>query len=91
MTPLQIEPQHHQCQAKHRQIRVSRGGTRSPDSESARRELSKSGLASHFDLQNCDFASNSGGGTTAGAPTRTRVPSSRNQCTTEALSRTPYR
>jgi hypothetical protein len=34
---------------------------RSPDSDSARRELSKSGLASHFGPQTCDFASRGGG------------------------------
>jgi hypothetical protein len=53
------------------------------------RELSKSGLASHFGPQTCDFVSNSGGGTTAGAPTCTQVRPSRNQCTAEALSKPP--
>jgi hypothetical protein len=42
-------------EAKHRNFRVSRGGKRSLDSESARRELSKSGLASHFGPPKCDF------------------------------------
>ena len=79
MTPLQNDPQQHQREAKHRKCRVSRGGKRSPDSESARRELSKSGLASQCGPQKCDFASNSGGGTTAGAPKWTRVRPRRNQ------------
>jgi hypothetical protein len=47
MTPLQNEPQQHQREAKHRQIRVPHGGKRSPDSEPPRRELSKSGLNSN--------------------------------------------
>jgi hypothetical protein len=43
-----MTPQQHQCEAKKRKFRIPRGGKRGPDSESARRELSKSGLASHF-------------------------------------------
>ena len=89
MTPFQNDPQQHQREAKHRNFRVPRGGKRSPDSDSALRELSKSGLASDCGPQKCDFARNSGGGTTAGAPTWTRVRPRRNQCTTQALSRTP--
>ena len=85
MAPLQNDPQQHQREAKNRKCRISRGGKRSPDSESARRELSKSGLASHVGPQKCDFASNSGGGTTTGTPKCTRVRPRRNQCTTEAL------
>jgi hypothetical protein len=91
MTPLQNDSQLHQRKANNRHFRTSRGGKRSPDSESECRELSKSGLASHFGPRTCDFTSNSGGGTTAGAPTRTRVRPSRNQCTTEPSSSTPYR
>jgi hypothetical protein len=52
---------------------ASRAGKRSPDSESACRELSKSGLAFYFDSQNCGFASNCGGGTTAGPPRWIRI------------------
>jgi hypothetical protein len=73
MTPLQNDPQQHQCDATHRKHRVSRAGKRCPDSESVRRELSKSGLASHFRQHKCGFASNSGGGTTAGVPKWPRV------------------
>jgi hypothetical protein len=47
-------------------FRVSHGSERSPDSGSARRELSNSGLASQVGTQKCDFTSNFGGGTTAG-------------------------
>jgi hypothetical protein len=90
MTPLQNDPQQQQRETKHRKCRVTRGGKRSPDSESARRELSKSGLA-YFGSRKSDFASDSGRGTTAGAPTRTRVRPNQNQCATETLSRTPYR
>jgi hypothetical protein len=46
---------------KNRKYRVSCGGKRSPESESARRELSKSGLASHFGTQKCDFTGRGGG------------------------------
>jgi hypothetical protein len=80
-TTLQNDPKQHKREANHRTRRVSRGGTRSPDSESARRELSKSGLASHSCPQTCDFTSNSGGGT--------RIRPSRIQYATEELSRTP--
>jgi hypothetical protein len=90
-TPLQNDPQQHQREAKHRTFRVSLTPDPSPDSDSARNLVQKSGLDSHVGPQQCDFASNSGGGTTAGAPTRTRVRPSRNHCTTETLSRTPYR
>jgi hypothetical protein len=61
-----MTPQQHQCEATTRKHRVSHAGKRSPDSESARRELSKSCLACHCDPQTCDFTSNSGGGTTRG-------------------------
>jgi hypothetical protein len=54
MTPLQNDPQQHHREAKHRKYRVPRGGKRGPDSEVARRELSKSGLASHFGPQKND-------------------------------------
>ena len=149
MTPLQNDPQQHQRGAKGRKCRIPCGGKRSPDSESACRELSKSGLASHvgphtcsltsnsgggttaggtkvdpgpakapkwtrvrprhnqlclihmktqqsglgsyLGPQTCDFTSNSGGGTTTGAPKHTRVRPGRIQCATEELSRTPYR
>jgi hypothetical protein len=84
-------PQQHQCGAKKRKFRVSHAEKPSPDSESARRELSKSGVAFHVGPQKCDVTSESGGGTTVGAPTWTRVRPRRNQCTTEAVSRTPYR
>jgi hypothetical protein len=43
--------------ATNRKFDVSRGSEWSPDSESALRELSKSGLASHFAPRTCDFAS----------------------------------
>jgi hypothetical protein len=66
MTPLQNDPQQHQHEAKKRKCRVSRGGKRSPDSESVRQELSKSGLASHLGSQKRDVTSNSG----EGAPRR---------------------
>jgi hypothetical protein len=91
MTPLQNDTQEHQREAKHRTCRVSRGGKRSPDPELAHRVLSKSDLASHVVPRACDFTSNFDGGTTPGTPTCSRVRPSRNQCTTEALSRTPYR
>jgi hypothetical protein len=74
---------------KNRKCRISRSKKRSPDSESAHRELPKSGLASQFVPQTCDFIRNSGGGTTAGAPKLPWVRPRRNRCTTEALSRTP--
>jgi hypothetical protein len=45
----------------------------------------------HILVNKCEFTRNTGGGTTAGAPTRTRVRPSRNECTTEILSRNPYR
>jgi hypothetical protein len=61
ITPLQNDPQQHHREAKHINFRVSRAGTRSPDPESVRRELSKSGLASHFGQQTCGFASRGGG------------------------------
>jgi hypothetical protein len=61
MTPLQNDPQQPQREAKSRKCRVSSSGKRSPDSDSLRRELSKSGLASPFGRRKCDFASNSGG------------------------------
>jgi hypothetical protein len=60
-TPLQNDPQQHQREAKDLKFRGQRGGKRGPDSEAARRELSKSGLASHVGLQQCDFASRGGG------------------------------
>jgi hypothetical protein len=41
--------------------RVSRGSEQSPDSEPVRRALSKSGLASGFGPQKCDFTSRGGG------------------------------
>jgi hypothetical protein len=91
MTPLQNDPQPPQREPKHRTFRVSRGSEWSPDSESARRELSNSGLASNSGPQKYDCVSNSDGGTTTGAPRWTRVRSRRNQCTTETFSRTPYR
>jgi hypothetical protein len=69
MTPLQNDPKQHQHEAKHRKGRIPCGGKRSPGSESARRELSKSGLASRFGPQKCDFPSNSAGGTTGGGTT----------------------
>jgi hypothetical protein len=62
MAPLQNDPQQHQREAKNPKYRVPRGGKRSPDSESARRELSKSVLASHVGPQKRDVMSNSGGG-----------------------------
>jgi hypothetical protein len=46
MTPLQHDPQQHQCEAKHRQFRVSRASKWSPDSEAARTMQHKSGLHS---------------------------------------------
>ncbi len=46
-TTLQNDPQQHQREATHRTFRVSRGGRRSPDSESVRRELSKTSFGSH--------------------------------------------
>jgi hypothetical protein len=91
MTPLQNDPQQHQRDAKHQKFRAPHGGKPSPDSESARKALQTSGLGSHIGPQTCDFTSNSGGGTTAGAPTHARVRPSRNQCTTETISRTSYR
>ena len=57
MTPLQNDPQQHQREANNREFRIPRGGKRSPDSASARRELSKSGFASHVGLLKCDFTS----------------------------------
>jgi hypothetical protein len=48
MTPSQNDLQQHQREAKSRNSRVPRGGKRSPDSESAHRELSKSGLDAKF-------------------------------------------
>jgi hypothetical protein len=61
MTPLQNDPQQHQREAKNLEVRVPCGGKRSQDSESLRRELSKSGLASHVGPQKCDFAGRGGG------------------------------
>ena len=61
MTPLQNDPQQHQREAKNLIFRVSCGGKRSPDSESPRREISKSGVASHFGPQKCDFTGRGGG------------------------------
>jgi hypothetical protein len=60
MTPLQNDPQKHKRMAKHRNVRVQRGGKRSPDSEPARREFSKPGLGSNFGPQTCDFAGRDG-------------------------------
>jgi hypothetical protein len=62
MTPLQNDPQQHQREAKIRKYRVPRGGKRSPDSESAHRELSKSCIGSYFGPQTFDFTSSNGGG-----------------------------
>jgi hypothetical protein len=70
----QNDPQQHQREAKNRKCRAPHGGKRSPDSESARRELPKSGLDSHVGPQKYDFIKKSGWGTTAGAPTCTRAP-----------------
>jgi hypothetical protein len=91
MTPLQNDPQQHRREATRLNFRVSCAGQRSPDSESARRELSKSGLACHVGPQACTFTSHSGGGSTVGAPTWTRVRPRRTHCTTETVSRNPYR
>jgi hypothetical protein len=41
--------------AKNRKFRVSRGSERSPDSDSAHRELSNGGVASKFGTQKRDF------------------------------------
>jgi hypothetical protein len=79
MTLMQNDAQQHQREANQRQIRVVRGGKRSPDSEAACRELSNSGLDSHVLLQTCDSTSNFGGGTTTWAATCTRVRPSRIQ------------
>jgi hypothetical protein len=57
--------------AANQKFSVSRGNAWSPDSESARREPSKSCLASHFGPQKCDFASRAGGP----LPEVLRVPS----------------
>ena len=46
-----MTPQQHEREATNRKCRVRRAGKRSPDSESARRELSKSGRASHVGPQ----------------------------------------
>jgi hypothetical protein len=62
MTPLQNDIQQHQRRATNRKHRIPCGGKRNPDSESARRELSKSGIASHFGTQKIEFKSNSGFG-----------------------------
>jgi hypothetical protein len=51
-----MPPQQLQQDAKHRQFRFSRGSERSPDLESARTFLQKSGLGSHVGPQTCDFA-----------------------------------
>jgi hypothetical protein len=48
MAPMKNTPKQHQREAKHRTCRVPRGGKGRPDSESARRKLSKSGLASRL-------------------------------------------
>jgi hypothetical protein len=56
------DPQQHQREAKNRKCRVPRGGKRSPDSESVRRELSKSGLPSHAGPQKRDFTGDDSGG-----------------------------
>jgi hypothetical protein len=66
MTPLQNDTHKHQCEANDQKCRIPRGGERSPDSESARRQLSKPGTASYVGQQKCVFLGNSGGGTTAG-------------------------
>jgi hypothetical protein len=55
MTPLQDDPQQHQCEAKHRTVRVSCGPDLSPDSDSARKALQKSSLDSKFGPQTCDL------------------------------------
>jgi hypothetical protein len=73
MTPLQNDPQQHQREAKHRTFSVPHGVEWSPDSNSARTLLQKSGLDAEFGSRKFDFTSNSGGGTTAGAPTPTRA------------------
>jgi hypothetical protein len=89
MTLLQNGPPTRE--AKKPKCRVPHDGKRSPDSESAYRELSKSSLQSHCGTLTCDFTSNSGGDTTTGAPKRTRVHPSRIHYATEEVSRTPYR
>jgi hypothetical protein len=78
-TPLQNDPQQHQREATNRKCRIPCGGKRSPHSESAGRELSKSGLGSKFGPQTCEFTRTSGGGTTAGTPTCSRFRTSRIQ------------
>jgi hypothetical protein len=54
-------------------------GKRNPDSESAHRKHSKSGLGSDFGPQTCVVVTISGGGTAAGEPKFTRVRPSRIQ------------
>jgi hypothetical protein len=88
MTPLQNDPQQHQRNAKEQKGHLPRGWKRSPDSDSQRNVLQKSSLDSKFGPQNINVTSNSGAGTTAGAPTCTRVRPRRFQSTTETLSRT---
>jgi hypothetical protein len=73
MTPLQNDPQQHQREAKHRKCRVSRWPDLSPDSDSARKALQKSGLGSELGKHKFDSHATSGrdGGTTTGAPVDT--------------------
>jgi hypothetical protein len=67
---------------------VSRGSEWSPDSESARRELSKSARFSFWSTK-MRLHEQLLGGATAGVPTCTRVRPSRIQYATEEFSRTP--
>jgi hypothetical protein len=61
MTALQNYYKQHPCGAKHQQMRVSCGPDPSPDSDSPRNLLQKSGLVSHVDPNECDFTGRGGG------------------------------
>jgi hypothetical protein len=56
-----MTPQQHQREATHRKVRMSRTPDPSPDSDSARNTLSKSGLGSKLGPQDKDVAGSGGG------------------------------
>jgi hypothetical protein len=85
MTPLQNDPQQHQHEAKNRKCRVSRGGKWSPDSESVRRELSKSDLASDVGQQ-LRWGHHGGGTNVAPGPAKAQPVSYRS-----IIENPPYR
>jgi hypothetical protein len=55
MTPFQNDPQPHKHEAKQRKHRVLRTPDPSPDSDSVRKGLHKSGIGSNFGPQTFDF------------------------------------